>query len=281
MVKLTDEQRAELEALESMPDDQIDYSDIPEMTEEQWATAKRGMFYKPDWQDITIRLDRNLVDWFEEQAETPEESAKAINVALMEHVRTQRLPQSPETVGNREHVKAVRDAIESVMATIQDWENAGQMKWREDQTRYAVIDPILRALGWNTADPKVCYPEWQSKDSKRRVDYALFPQSTTHDFASGEAVPSIVIECKSFRSELWEDDGHQLQGYVDAEPRMNEGMAVLTNGDKWLFYMLGDGPRLDAIEPCMVDLTTHTTDFIVKTFDEILGRESWSSQSTH
>ena len=89
MVKLTDEQRAELEALEAMPDDQIDYSDIPEMTHEDWARARRDMFYRPDWQDITLRLDRNVVDWFEENAE---EAAKAINQALMEHMRRVRFP---------------------------------------------------------------------------------------------------------------------------------------------------------------------------------------------
>ena len=72
MVKLTDEQRAELEALRAMPDDQIDYSDIPEMTEAEWSKAKRGIFYKPDWQDITLRLDQNIIDWFEEQADIPE-----------------------------------------------------------------------------------------------------------------------------------------------------------------------------------------------------------------
>ena len=92
MVKLTEEQRAELEALEAMPDDQIDYSDIPEMTEADWSKAKRGMFYKPDWQDITLRLDQNVVDWFEEQAETPEEAHRNINQALVEHMRRVRFP---------------------------------------------------------------------------------------------------------------------------------------------------------------------------------------------
>ena len=92
MVKLTEEQRAELEALEAMPDDQIDYSDIPEMTEADWSKAKRGMFYKPDWQDITLSLDQNVVDWFEEQAETPEEAHRNINQALVEHMRRVRFP---------------------------------------------------------------------------------------------------------------------------------------------------------------------------------------------
>ena len=92
MVKLTDEQRAELEALEAMPDDRIDYSDIPEMTKAEWSKAKRRMFYKPDWQNITLRLDRNVVAWFEENAETPEKAHEDINQALVEHMRRVRFP---------------------------------------------------------------------------------------------------------------------------------------------------------------------------------------------
>ena len=174
------------------------------------------------------------------------------------------------------HVTTIQEAIEGVIATIEEWEGVERLEWREDQTRYAIIDPILRALGWDTADRKVCYPEWQSKGSKRRVDYALFPSSTTtYDFAHGEAIPAIIIECKSFRAELWEDHGDQLQAYVDAEPRMTEGLAVLTNGDKWLLYMLGDGRRLDDIEPCAVDLTHYTPDFIAKILNGLMGRQNW------
>lgn len=92
MVKLTREQKAELEALEAMPDDQIDFSYIPETTEAEWSRAKRGMFYQPDWQDVTLRLDRNVVDWFEEQAQTPEEAHRNINQALVEHMRRMRFP---------------------------------------------------------------------------------------------------------------------------------------------------------------------------------------------
>ena len=92
MVKLTEEQKAEIEALEAMPDDQIDYSDIPEMTEVDWSKAKVGMHYEPDWQDITLQLDQNVIDWFEEQAETLEKAHRDINRALMEHIRRERFP---------------------------------------------------------------------------------------------------------------------------------------------------------------------------------------------
>ena len=53
MVKLSKEQKAELEALEKLSDDELDLSDIPERPID-WSTAKIGMHYKPDWQGITL-----------------------------------------------------------------------------------------------------------------------------------------------------------------------------------------------------------------------------------
>ena len=43
--RLTEEQWARLEAVENLPDDQIDYADIPETTD--WSNARRGMFVVP------------------------------------------------------------------------------------------------------------------------------------------------------------------------------------------------------------------------------------------
>ena len=43
--KLADKQKAELSALETLPNDQIDTSDIPEARD--WSDAKRGLFYRP------------------------------------------------------------------------------------------------------------------------------------------------------------------------------------------------------------------------------------------
>ncbi len=57
----------ELRALEALPDDQIDTSDIPEITDAQWRNRKTGLFYRPVKKPITIRLDVDLVDWFKGQ----------------------------------------------------------------------------------------------------------------------------------------------------------------------------------------------------------------------
>ena len=91
MVKLTDEQKAELESLEKLSDDEIDFSDIPERPID-WSTAKIGMHYLPDWQNITLRLDQNVIDWFEEHAGDLEKARKDINQALMDHMWQVRFP---------------------------------------------------------------------------------------------------------------------------------------------------------------------------------------------
>jgi uncharacterized protein (DUF4415 family) len=60
---LSEEDRARLKRLAEMPDDQIDTSDIPELTEEFWANAVRGKFYRPVKAQITARLDADVLAW--------------------------------------------------------------------------------------------------------------------------------------------------------------------------------------------------------------------------
>ena len=59
----TEERRKELARLDALPPDQIDTSDIPELTDEQWASAIRGRFYRPVKQQITARLDADVLAW--------------------------------------------------------------------------------------------------------------------------------------------------------------------------------------------------------------------------
>ena len=47
------EQLAELTALATLPDDAIDTSDAPELLD--WSDAKRGLFYRPEKQQLTLR----------------------------------------------------------------------------------------------------------------------------------------------------------------------------------------------------------------------------------
>lgn len=60
---LTDEQREELRALAELPDEEIDTSDLPPLTDAQLARMVRGRFYRPVKQQITARLDADVLDW--------------------------------------------------------------------------------------------------------------------------------------------------------------------------------------------------------------------------
>lgn len=84
-VKLTKQQREDLQRLRDMPDDQIDTSDAPEILD--WSNARRGMFYRPVKQQITLRLDADVLSWFKDHAGDGGRGYQTeINKALREHV---------------------------------------------------------------------------------------------------------------------------------------------------------------------------------------------------
>jgi uncharacterized protein (DUF4415 family) len=60
---LTKAQKAEVDALAARPDNEIDYSDIPPLTEKFWKNAVRGRFYKPTKTSTTVRIDSDVLAW--------------------------------------------------------------------------------------------------------------------------------------------------------------------------------------------------------------------------
>ena len=65
----SDKQDAEIKRLlaqRTVPDDQLDLSDIPEITD--WDNAVRqNQFYRPVKQQTSIRLDADVLAWFKAQ----------------------------------------------------------------------------------------------------------------------------------------------------------------------------------------------------------------------
>jgi uncharacterized protein (DUF4415 family) len=87
--RLTPKLKAELEALEAMPDSEIDYSDIPPLDEKFWKNAVRNPYLRAVKQQLTLRLDADLIAWFKRQAPNGRGYQSAINAALREHVERQ------------------------------------------------------------------------------------------------------------------------------------------------------------------------------------------------
>jgi uncharacterized protein (DUF4415 family) len=49
--------------LADRPDSEIDFSDIPEWTEEDFARAVQGKFYRPIKTQLTVRIDNDVLTW--------------------------------------------------------------------------------------------------------------------------------------------------------------------------------------------------------------------------
>ena len=54
-------------ALAERPDSEIDFSDIPPLPESFWNNAVRNPFYRPVKQQLTVRLDADILAWLRRQ----------------------------------------------------------------------------------------------------------------------------------------------------------------------------------------------------------------------
>jgi len=87
---LTKQQKADLAALEALPDEGIDTSDIPEIL--NWSDAQRGLFYRPVKKQITLRLDADILAWFKKRVPDGRGYQTEINRALRQHVQRSESP---------------------------------------------------------------------------------------------------------------------------------------------------------------------------------------------
>jgi len=86
---LTEEQKAELEALKARSDSEIDTSDIPELDEKFWKNAVRNPYFRPVKKQLTLRLDSDLIAWFKHHSKEGRGYQTRINDALREYVTEQ------------------------------------------------------------------------------------------------------------------------------------------------------------------------------------------------
>lgn len=87
---LSKQQKDELSALEALPDEGIDTSDIPEVA--YWPDARRGLFYRPVKKQITLRIDADVLAWLRSRVPGGRGYQTQINHALRQHVRRNENP---------------------------------------------------------------------------------------------------------------------------------------------------------------------------------------------
>ena len=115
------------------------------------------------------------------------------------------------------------DDLASVIETLQQRirQHAPSLRENEIRTRIALIDPLLRALGWDVSDPALVTPEYAV--SGGRVDYALLG-------ADGKAVA--LLEAKHLNEAL---TAHRMQ-MVNYANMSGVPYAGLTDGNHWELY---------------------------------------------
>ena len=100
-------------------------------------------------------------------------------------------------------------------------EHGDALRHSEALTRYTLIDPLLRELGWDTRDPALVVPEYQSGNG--RADYALLSNGS----------PSIMVEAKKLGDDL--HDKARTQGIQYCIEKGTKHFAV-SDGQRWELY---------------------------------------------
>ena len=109
-------------------------------------------------------------------------------------------------------IEALKERIQSHRVVLQE---------NETRTRMALIDPLLRALGWEVSDPSVVTPEYRVSDGW--ADYALLRP---------DGKPAATLEAKKLGESL---GSHRMQMLNYANMSGIE-YAGLTDGNRWELY---------------------------------------------
>jgi hypothetical protein len=133
---------------------------------------------------------------------------------------------------------------------------AGAAPPNEANTKGALIEPVLAALGWDVSDPEVVSREWRGADGGKGnpVDYALFPRPGQQ--------PALLVEAKPLGQDLEELSWiGQITSYANTQ---DVAWCVLTDGAHWDVYKAharGRGVEKRFFRASLDDLSAHAPDF--------------------
>lgn len=117
--------------------------------------------------------------------------------------------------------------------------HADKLKNNETATRYSLIDPLLRHLGWDISNPDEVIPEYGIE--KKYSDYAIFKIK--------DKQPFIIIEAKSLHSPL--EDKSQIGNYIG---NSTARFVIFTDGVKWKLFDFKIHPQDTPDERIVLDI---------------------------
>ena len=124
---------------------------------------------------------------------------------------------------------AVVEAVKRVRQNLQRRENINH----ETNTIQFLIMPLLDGLGWDDHDPDQVIREYKPAGKQR------FRRSKAVDIAlMDNGVPKVFIEAKRLDRDHTPEFDEQLADYAS---HLDDGIAVLTNGRHWQFFVVSNG----------------------------------------
>ena len=106
-------------------------------------------------------------------------------------------------------------------------EHHSALSSNEMLTRYALVDPLLYELGWDTSNPNIVVPEDTSGRNSGRPDYVL----------RSNGQPAMVVEAKKLGSPEFKNSSTQAFQYAQDRGRQAQYFAT-TDGQRWEVYDL-------------------------------------------
>ena len=116
-------------------------------------------------------------------------------------------------------LESLSDLVETLRARITA--HARPLTKSEALTRYALIDPLLRELGWNTEDPALVIPEHQTGGGS--ADYALLNNGS----------PVMMVEAKKLGTPFGDSVLSQGVNYCLMQ---GTNYFSVTDGQRWEVY---------------------------------------------
>ena len=118
-------------------------------------------------------------------------------------------------------LEGLLELVETLRARIDA--HGAALRGSEALTRYALIDPLLRELGWDTSNPDMVVPEYRVPNNQM-ADYVLL----------NEGSPAIVVESKKLDEPL--QGGKALDQGILYCAHTGSKHFLLTDGRRWEIY---------------------------------------------
>ena len=120
-------------------------------------------------------------------------------------------------------LESLLELVETLRERIKPQSHRAVLSQSEALTRYALIDPLLRELGWDTSDPAMVIPEYRSGSGS--ADYALLN--------SDSGKPAMMVEAKKLGTPLRDQVLAQGINYCLME---GTNHFAVTDGASWEIY---------------------------------------------